>query len=87
MGCLWVGRCGHLGGVSFHISHELRHVKLVKERKEILLNSSLNGTEGVAMSANTGGGRGKVKEGSQPLDLNVDSGGAPEWRVVVEVGF
>ena len=62
-------------------------MELVKERKEIFLNGLLNGTEGVAASTDTGGGRGEVEEGSQPLDLDVDSGGTPEWRVVVEVGF
>ena len=59
----------------------------MKEGKEILLNGLLNGTEGVAASADAGGGRGKVEEGSQSLDLDVDSGGTPERRVVVEVGL
>ena len=59
----------------------------MKERKEIFLDGLLNGTEGVATSANASGRRGKVEEGSQPLDLDVDSGGTPERRVVVEVGF
>ena len=59
----------------------------MKEGKEILLNGLLNGMEGVATSTDTGGGRGKVEEGSQPLDLDVHSGGTPECRVVVEVGF
>ena len=39
------------------------------------------------MSANTGGGKGKIEEGFQLLDLDIDSGGTPEWGVVVEVGF
>ena len=59
----------------------------MKEGEEIFLDGLLNGTEGVAMSADTSGRRGKVEEGSQPLDLDVDSGGAPERRVVIEVGF
>ena len=42
-GHLWIGHCSHLGGVMFHISHELRHVELVKVGKEILLNGLLNG--------------------------------------------
>ena len=82
-----IGCRSQLSGVSFYVCHELWHVELVKEGKEILLNGLLNGMEGVAASADAGGGRGKVKEGSQPLDLNVDSGGTPEWEVVIEVGF
>ena len=48
---------------------------------------SLDGTQGVAASANTGGGRGKVEEGLQSLILDIDPGGAPEWRIVVKMGF
>ena len=59
----------------------------MKDGEKIFLDGLLNGTEGVAMSADTSGRRGKVEEGSQPLDLDVDSGGAPERRVVIEVGF
>ena len=59
----------------------------MKEGEKIFLNGLLNGTEGVAMSADASGRRGKVEEGSQPLDLDIDSGGAPERRVVIEVGF
>ena len=62
-------------------------MELVKEGKEVFLNGLLNGTEGVAASANAGGGRSKVEEGSQPLDLDIDSGGTPEQGVVVKVGF
>ena len=39
------------------------------------------------MSANTGGGRGKVEEDSQPLDLDIDLGSTPEWGIVVEMRF
>ena len=42
-GRLWVGHSSHLGGVTFHVSHELRHVELVKEGEEIFLNGSLDG--------------------------------------------
>ena len=59
----------------------------MEEGEEIFLDGSLNGTEGVATSANASGRRGKIEKGSQPLDLDVDSGGAPERRVVIEVGF
>ena len=59
----------------------------MKEGEEILLDGLLNGTEGVVTSGDTSGRRGKVEEGSQPLDLDVDSGGTPERRVVIEVGF
>ena len=59
----------------------------MKEGEEIFLDGLLNGTEGVVTSADASGRRGKVEEGSQPLDLDVDSGGAPERRVVIEVGF
>ena len=59
----------------------------MKEGEEIFLDGLLNGTEGVVTSADTSGRRGKVEEGSQPLDLDIDSGGAPERRVVIEVGL
>ena len=59
----------------------------MKEGEEVFLDGPLNGTEGVTTSADASGRRGKVKEGSQPLDLDVDSGGAPERRVVIKVGF
>ena len=39
------------------------------------------------MSADTGRGRGKVEEGSQPLDLDIGSGSTPEWGVVVKMRF
>ena len=48
---------------------------------------SVDGTEGVAPSANASGRRGKVEEGTQPLDLDVDLGGAPERGVVIKEGF
>ena len=51
----------------------------MKEGEEIFLDGLLNGTEGVAMSADASGRRGKVEEGSQPLDLDVDSGGTQEF--------
>ena len=73
--------------IVLHPLRIFRHVDLMKEGEEIFLDGLLNGTEGVATSADTGGRRGKVEEGSQPLDLNVDSGGTPERRVVVEVGL
>ena len=85
--CLWIGCRSQFGQVSFYIRYEFWHVELMKEGEEIFLDGLLNGTEGVATSADTGGRRGKVEEGSQPLDLNVDSGGTPERRVVVEVGL
>ena len=47
----------------------------------------LDGTQGVAASANTGGGRGKVEEGLQSLILDIDPGRAPEWRIVVKMEF
>ena len=59
----------------------------MKEGEEIFLDGLLNGTEGVAMSADASRRRGKVEEGSQLLDLDVDSGGTPERRVVIEVGL
>ena len=59
----------------------------MKEGEEIFLDGLLNGTEGVVTSADTSGRRGKVEEGSQPLDLDIDLGGAPERRVVIEVGL
>ena len=39
------------------------------------------------MSANTGGKRGEVEEGFQPLVLDIDLGSAPEWGVVIKMGF
>ena len=84
---MWIGCCSQLGRVSFYICYEFQHVELMKEGEEIFLDGLLNGTEGVAMSADASGRRGKVEEGSQPLDLDVDSGGAPERRVVIKVGF
>ena len=59
----------------------------MKEGEEIFLDGLLNGTEGVVSSADASGRRGKVEEGSQPLDLDIDSGGAPERRVIIEVGL
>ena len=59
----------------------------MEEGEEIFLDGLFNGTEGIATSADAGGRRGKVEEGMQPLDLDVDLGGAPERRVVIEVGF
>ena len=86
-GCLWIGSHSQFGRVFFYIRYKLRHVKLMKEGKEIFLDGLLNGTEGVAMSADARGRRGKGEEDSQPLDLDVDLGSTPEWRVVIEVGF
>ena len=51
---LRIGCRSHLGRISFNISHKLRHIELVKEGKEIFLNGLLDGTQGVATSANTG---------------------------------
>ena len=59
----------------------------MKEGEEIFLDGPLNGTKGVAASANASGGRGEIKEGSQLLDLDVDSGSTPKRRVVIKVGF
>ena len=59
----------------------------MKEGEEIFLDGPLNGMKGIAASADASGGRGKVKEGSQPLDLDVDLGSAPKRRVVIKVGF
>ena len=59
----------------------------MKEGEEILLDGPLNGTKGVAASADASGRRGKIKEGSQPLDLDVNLGSTPKRRVVIKVGF
>ena len=84
---LWIGCRSQLGRVSFYICYKFQHVELMEEGEEIFLDGLLNGTEGVATSADASGRRDKVEKGSQPLDLDVDSGGAPERRVVIEVGF
>ena len=59
----------------------------MEEGEEVLLDGLLDGTEGIATSADAGEGGGKVEEGTQLLDLDVDSGGTPERGVVIEVGF
>ena len=59
----------------------------MKEEEEIFLDGLLNGTKGAAASADAGGRRGKIKEGSQPLDLDVNLGSTPKRRVVIKVGL
>ena len=53
---LWVGRHSQFSRVSFYICYEFWHVELMEEGEEIFLDGSLNSMEGVASSADTGGG-------------------------------
>ena len=53
---LRVGCRSQFGRVSFYVCYEFWHVELMEEGEEIFLDGSLNSTEGVATSANTGGG-------------------------------
>ena len=62
-------------------------MELMEEGEEIFLDGLLDGTKGIATSANARERRGKVEEGTQPLDLDVDLGGAPERGVVIKEGF
>ena len=61
---LRVGRRSQFGRVLFYVCYEFWHVELMEEGEEIFLDGLLNSTEGVATSADTRGGRGKVEEGT-----------------------
>ena len=59
---LWIGHRNQFGGIVFYICYKFWHMELVEKGKEVFLDGLLNSPEGVATSADTGGGRGKVEE-------------------------
>ena len=59
-----IGCRSQFGGVAFYIRYKFWHMELMEKRKEVFLDGSLNGPEGVAASTDAGGGRSEVKEGT-----------------------
>ena len=57
-----IGRRNQFGGIAFYVCYKFWHMELMKKGKEVFLDGSLNSSEGVAASADTGGRRGEVEE-------------------------